>query len=107
MAFSADRLSPLHPFGVEVDRDLSQPLDAKDRAALGDLLYREKLLVFRDQALSEADQLRILGQFGGVLSPDEDNRMISVDGDLGNGPLAFHSDLMFIEEPYRILSLFA
>jgi taurine dioxygenase len=33
--------------------------------------------------------------------------VISVDGDLGNGPLAYHSDLMFIEEPYRVLSLFA
>ncbi len=100
-------LSPLHPFGVEIDRDLSRPLDAADQVELQALLYREKLLVFRDQALSEDDQLRIVGQFGPVLSPEEDNRVISVDGDLGNGPLAYHSDLMFIEEPYRILSLFA
>ena len=107
MGSSIDRLLPLHPFGVEVDCDLSRPLDAEGEAALRALLYREKLLVFRDQALGEADQLRLLGQFGGVLSADEDNRVISVDGDLGNGPLAYHSDLMFIDEPYRVLSLFA
>ena len=103
----AGNLSPLHPFGAEIDHDLSRPLDAASQAELHALLYRENLLVFRDQRLSEDDQLRILGQFGGVLSPDEDNRVISVDGDLGNGPLGYHSDLMFIEEPYRVLSLFA
>jgi taurine dioxygenase len=107
MGHSMDRLSPLRPFGAEVDRDMSRPLGADGEAALRDLLYREKLLVFRNQTLSEDDQLRILGQFGGVLSPEEDNRVISVDGDLGNGPLGYHSDLMFIEEPYRVLSLFA
>lgn len=107
MAFSLDRLSALRPFGMEVDYDLSRPLDASGQTALRDLLYREKLLVFREQTLAEDDQLRILGQFGGVLSPEEDNRVISVDGDLGSGPLGYHSDLMFIEEPYRLLSLFA
>jgi taurine dioxygenase len=103
----AFNVAPISPFGVEVDYDLTRPLNAERQASLRDLLYREKLLVFRDQQLTEADQLRIVGQFGNVLSPEEDNREISVDGDLGNGPLGYHSDLMFIEEPYRILSLCA
>jgi taurine dioxygenase len=100
-------LTPLQPFGALIDHDLSRPLDAAGQDELRTLLYREKLLVFRDQALSDEDQVRVLGQFGGVLSVEEDNRVISVDGDLGNGPLAYHSDLMFIDEPYRLLSLFA
>jgi taurine dioxygenase len=103
----AFNISPISPFGVEVDYDLTRPLDDERQASLRDLLYGEKLLVFRDQQLTEADQLRVVGHFGKILSPEEDNREISVDGDLGNGPLAYHSDLMFIEEPYRILSLCA
>jgi taurine dioxygenase len=101
----AFNISPLSPFGVEVDYDLTRPLNDERQASLRQLLYREKLLVFRDQALSEADQLSIVGHFGNILSPEEDNREISVDGDLGNGPLAYHSDVMFTPEPYRILSL--
>ncbi len=59
--------NPLPAFGVRVDYNLSWPLDAAGQAALRALLYAHGVLVFRDQALSNADQERIMGYFGAIL----------------------------------------
>jgi taurine dioxygenase len=95
------------PFGVEVDLDLSQPLDADRQEALCALLYRKKLLVFRNQHLSQADQIRVLGYFGRVLPPEEEHEELALDGDFGRSQIAFHADLMSTPEPYKFLSLYA
>src|SRR4051794_37543623 len=95
------------PFGVEVDLDLSQPIDGDTQSALQALLYRKKLLVFRNQDLSAAEQIRVLGYFGRVLPPEEEHEELALDGDFGRSQIAFHADLMSTPEPYKILSLYA
>ena len=97
---------PLPSFGQEVDFDLSQPLDEAQQQALRDLLYSNGLLLFRNQALSDEDQTRVLGHFGRVLVEEGGHREISVDGNLGNCALIFHSDLAFTPEPFKLLSLY-
>jgi taurine dioxygenase len=95
------------PFGVEVEIDLSRPIDADRREALRALLYRKKLLVFRNQSLSETDQIRVLGYFGRVLPPEEEHKELDLDGDFGRSRIGFHADLIFTPEPYKLLSLYA
>jgi taurine dioxygenase len=97
---------PLPAFGREVAFDLSQPLDQDQQQALRDLLYGNGLLVFRNQSLSDEDQTRVLGHFGQVLVEEGGHREISVDGNLGNCALIFHSDLAFTPEPFKLLSLY-
>jgi len=99
--------NPLARFGVEVDYDLSRPLDPEGAAALRELLYREKLLVFHDQLLSEAQQRGVLEHFCRTLPPDEDHRDLSLEGYVGRCALAYHGDVMFVDDPYRVLSLYA
>jgi taurine dioxygenase len=97
---------PLPSFGQEVSFDLSQPLDDDQQQALRDLLYGNGLLVFRNQSLTDEDQTRVLGHFGHVLFEEGGHREISVDGNLGNCRLIFHSDLAFTPEPFKLLSLY-
>jgi len=97
----------LTPFGVRVESDLSRPLDAQEQEQFRRLFEREKLLVFHDQKLSEADQVRVLGYLGRVLGRRGEYREISADGNLGAGALCFHSDLSFTPEPFKVLSLHA
>ena len=104
MSFEVRRLEP---FGVEVDHDLARPLDDAGQAALRDLLYREKLLLFRDQSLTEADQVRIMGHFGKVLLEEGYRFEIALDGMLGTHRLAYHSDNIFLSDPIQMLSLYA
>jgi len=97
----------LAPFGVELEADLSEPLTPEEQAAFRSLFYREKLVVVRGQALDEADQVRVLGYIGPVLGSQGEYREISSDGNLGAGPLCYHSDLSFTPEPFKVLSLHA
>src|SRR3954453_18020218 len=97
---------PLPSFGREVAFDLSQPCDEAQQQALRDLLYGNGLLLFRNQSLSDEDQTRVLGHFGRVLVEEGGHREISVDGNLGNCALIFHSDLAFTPEPFKLLSLY-
>ena len=95
----------LEPFGVEIDFDLRRLDDPADRSAFRDLFYREKLLVFRDQGLTELEQVQVMSAIGDVLGAKGEYREISSDGNLGAGPLCFHSDLSFTPEPFKALSL--
>ena len=97
----------LQPFGLELDMDLRTPLDERAQAQFKALFYREKLLVFRNQHLTEADQVRVLGYIGPVLGSKGEYRELSSDGNLGAGPLCYHSDLSFTPEPFKVLSLHA
>lgn len=99
--------TPLPSFGAAVDLDLSWPLDEPGQAGLRSLFHEHGLLVFRDQALSNADQERILGYFGAILGEEGENREIAPDGNLGNCRLLFHADLAFTPEPFKLLSLYA
>jgi len=97
----------LAPFGAVVERDLSVPFDEAEQAAFKALVARHKLLVFRNQRLSEDAQVRVMGYLGDVLGALGEYRTISSDGNLGGGPLAYHSDLSFTAEPFKLLSLHA
>lgn len=98
---------PLVPFGLELHVDLSRPLSPGGQDELRALFATHKLLLFRNQCLSEQEQVRVLETFGQVLGARGEYREISADGNLGAGPLAYHSDLAFTEEPFKILSLHA
>ncbi len=101
------RVAELDPFGIEIDHDLSKELSAAEADRLRTLFYCHKLLLFRGQQLAEDDQVRVLSIFGKVLGARGEYREISTDGNLGAGPLAYHSDLAFTEEPFKVLSLHA
>jgi len=98
---------PLEPFGVEIDVKLQWPLPAGFEERMVELFDRHKLVLFRNQALTEQDQVRLLENFGRVLGSHGEYREISSDGALGSGPLTWHSDLAFTPEPYKIISLHA
>jgi taurine dioxygenase len=95
------------PFGLEIEFDLTHPLDEAGQRAFRNLFYREKPLVFRNQKLDEEAQIRVLGYLGRVLGARGEYREISSDGNLGAGPLCYHSDLSFTDEPFKVLSLYA
>jgi taurine dioxygenase len=97
----------MEPFGLELDIDLRIPLDQSAQENFKALFHREKLLVFRNQQLTEADQVRVLGYIGPVLGSNGEYRELSSDGNLGAGPLCYHSDLSFTPEPFKVLSLHA
>ena len=101
------RESQLAPFGIEVAADLSRPLSPTMADRLRELFDEHKLLLFRNQHLTESEQVEVLSLFGKVLGSNGEYREISSDGNLGSGPLAWHSDLAFTEEPFKILSLHA
>jgi alpha-ketoglutarate-dependent taurine dioxygenase len=62
-SFTATPIS--NSFGAEITGlDLSLPLEAKTIAALETVFLSHPLLVFRDQHLSRADQVRFSGYFG-------------------------------------------
>ena len=97
----------IKPFGLEIDRDLSRPIKDADADELRALYSAHKLLVFRKQTLSEARQVEVMSLLGDVLTSKGEYREISSDGNLGAGPLAYHSDLAFTDEPFKALSLHA
>lgn len=107
MAKPAWNERPLEPFGMEIDIRLNGPLPEGFEHRLIELFDRHKLLVFRNQALTETEQVRVLENFGRVLQSHGEYREISSDGALGSGPLTWHSDLAFTEEPYKVISLHA
>lgn len=101
------KIKHLEPFGVELFVDLHADFDADTSRRFRDLFYREKLVIVRDQHLTEADQVRVMSYIGAVLGDKGEYREISADGNLGAGPLCYHSDLSFTPEPFRALSLHA
>lgn len=98
---------PLEPFGIEIGVRLDQPLPAGFEQRLVSLFDEHKLLLFRDQQVSEDQQVRLLSLFGKVLGSQGEFREISSDGNLGSGPLTWHSDLAFTDDPFKIISLHA
>lgn len=108
MATISWTLRPLAPFGLEIGGlRLDQPLTAEESARLVELFRQHKLLVFRDQSLGEDDQARIMALFGPVLGATGEYRRLSSDGNLGDAPLDWHSDLAFTEQPFEAISLHA
>ena len=60
----------LDPFGLELDIDLRAALTDDEQVRFRDLFYREKLLVFRGQHLTEDDQVRVSVRDHGIGIPE-------------------------------------
>ena len=119
----------LHPaIGAEIcDIDLSQPLKSETVEQIVDAWYQHTVLLFRDQNLSEDDQIRFAAHFGPVAdrvapvrgdkleAPDWNNLMLITDhvdengkaiGSLGHGEMTFHTDKCYRERPHRTSFLY-
>jgi taurine dioxygenase len=105
-------LSPA--LGVEIrGLDLREALDESTIAELTKLFQRNHLLLFRDQKISGADQVRVVGHFGRLLDESRDRSgytfvsNVRADGAIREGALLFHSDLAFTDHPLNGISLYA
>ena len=114
--------------GAEVKGvDLTRPLDDATVNAIRDAFDQNIVLVFRDQNLTEEDQLRAAGYFGKVAwrkrSPNGRTPGGSYDtpfmlvtnivkngvslGAFGDGEMWFHHDTSYYPEPHRATLLYA
>lgn len=118
----------IHPMasalGAEIrDIDLRAPCDAETLAALRAAWLDHLVLVFRDQNITEDDQISFAENFGetvGARSKDRgdggDRRLMLISnirengepiGLLPDGELMFHSDSVFLEKPLMGAMLYA
>jgi len=115
-------IEPLHDsLAAEVSGiDLSPPLDVSDQVALYDAWLEHLVLVFRDQDLTETQQVEFSKTFGTPRRqdkprtdslPDKRPEVMLVgnveDGALGDGPVPFHSDSSFMPTPLKATALYA
>lgn len=100
--------------------DLSKPVGAADRSTIYTAWLEHLVLVFRDQELTETDQVEFSKVFGtpsvqdkkridGL--PDKRSEVMLIGniegGALSSGPVAFHSDSSFKEKPLKATALYA
>ncbi len=103
---SGAQFTPLTPFGVELDLDLSAPLSPENAALLVELVDRHGVLVARNQRLSMDQQRRVLGALGRI--EEFDLHYVDLeDNILNRDAMGFHSDMAFAHTPYKYLSLHA
>ncbi len=118
------RSKPLSPaLGAEiVNVDLSQPLNDERFAEILDCWHDNAVLLFRDQHISEDDQVRFAERFGTLAHSHtrsyttanpavmlisnirENGRQI---GALPDGEMQFHSDQCYLEKPAKASMLYA
>lgn len=99
------QVTPLEPFGAEVELDLHNPNCAEP---LRELFAQHSLLIFRNQRLSMEDQRRVLGYLGPVRDHWSTVGYVSnmrKDGILGNSEVSFHSDYAYTPQPTLAISL--
>src|SRR5580700_543705 len=126
MMMSVEPLSPA--LGAEIKGvDLRRPLDDVTVKAVNAAFDQHVVVVFRDQELSEADQLRAAGYFGKVhirrrpangRTPggDYDTPFMMVTnivengksvGSFGDGEMWFHHDTSYYPQPHRATFLYS
>ncbi|TAM92532.1 TauD/TfdA family dioxygenase [bacterium] len=99
--------------GVEVlGVDLRRPVTEDVQRSLREAWHHHALLLFRNQELSEEDQLRAARIFGEISTEGEygDQNYVSnviPDGLTPHGELAFHVDHSWSDNPLRGLMLYA
>ena len=98
----------LSPFGVELDRDLSQELTEAEADELRILFRDHGLIVARGQRLSMERQKAICALFGPILLRQGENGYMSNEG---GGPATsaycWHADAAYTKTPFDALSLHA
>jgi taurine dioxygenase len=98
----------LTPFGVEIDRDLSQPLRASEAEELRALFRDRGLILARGQSLGMERQRELCALFGPILlRPGEDGTLSNEGGGPASSEYAWHSDAAYTEHPFDALSLHA
>lgn len=95
------------PIGIEIDRDLNFPLTPDEEDRFRELFFSESLLLFRGQQLSASRQVELCRILGPVPTGDGSPHTVALDGLLGAGELAFHSDMAFDPDPFVGVSLHA
>src|ERR1700688_3877459 len=126
MTMSVEPLSPA--LGAEIKGvDLRRPLDDATVRAINAAFDEHVVVVFRDQELSEADQMRAAGYFGKVhirrrpangRTPggDYDTPFMMVTnivengksaGAFGDGEMWFHHDTSYYPQPHRATFLYS
>ena len=109
--------------GAEIrDLDLSQPLSDDAVRTVQQALLDQCVVFFRNQNLTEDDQIRFTNYFGQAVEhvrkqPDRQHKEIFIVsnieehgtpiGALGNNELSFHSDLSYLKRPGTISVLYA
>ena len=102
------RFTRLSPFGVEVHRDLAEPLGPSEAYHFGELLHKHGLIVARGQTLSMERQRALCSLLGPILDrAGEAGVMSNEPGGPAASALAWHSDAAYTEEPFDALSLHA
>jgi len=118
------RVTPLSDaLGAEISGvDLSRPLDPKTVADIRAAWLDNLVILFRDQKLSEADQLRFCEYFGPLDKPrftptasDKSPNIMFISNvrDMGlrtsleDGEMMFHTDRVFDEHPFMAATLYA
>ena len=116
------RINKLHDsLGAEVfGIDLSKPIGAVDRSTIYAAWLEHLVLVFRNQSLTEIQQVEFCKLFGTPSIqdkhradnlPGKKNEVMLIgnvlDGSLSNGPVPFYSDSSFKEKPLKATSLYA
>lgn len=106
--------------------DTSRPLDAETVAAVNDAWHEHIVLLFRDQDLTEEEQVAFASQFGamGERARPPERRPEGADynaaimlvsnvrengvpiGSLPDGEMWFHHDMCYVEAPYKGTFLF-
>lgn len=98
----------LQPFGVEIDCDLSQPLDASEVTLFAALFRQHGLIIARAQSLTMTRQREVCGLLGLILDrAGETGTMSNEGGGPSAAELAWHADAAYTEHPFDALSLHA
>lgn len=98
----------LEPFGVEVRRDLSQPLSEAEADELRDLFRDHGLILARGQQLTMERQREICALFGPILlRKGENGYMTNEAGGASSSAYCWHSDAAYTKAPFDALALHA
>src|SRR5690606_38449059 len=98
-------VTPIKPFGVEVDLDLRDP---ENDVKVAELYKEYGFLLFREQELTQDQQRRVMDALGPVLDDFTTVGYVSntrKDGLLGDSEVSFHLDFLYTPVPLLGISL--
>ena len=98
----------LAPFGVEIDRDLAEPLAPSEAYHLQQLFNQHGLVLARGQSLTMEQQRELCAALGPILLREgETGYMSNEGGGIAASGLNWHSDAAYTDYPFDALSLHA
>lgn len=101
-------ITRLSPFGVEITRDLSDPLAPSEEHHFRELFNQHGLILARGQSLTMERQRELCGLLGPILLREGEGGYISnEEGGYSASEYNWHSDAAYTEHPFDALSLHA